>query len=105
MSLNDLKTALLTLPVEVYRYRAESNAKVPFVVWSEDTPIELIGNNHHLENGFEGTIDFYTKIEDDPTVANITTLLDSLRIYWRYESIQFEEDTYIIHHVFVFRVY
>lgn len=104
MTLTDLKTALLTLTVPVYRYRAVKGANVPYIVWSEDSTSDLIADDKHAERRFEGTVDYFTKTEDDATVAQIEALLDSLPIYWNYENILFEEDTNIIHHVFIFRV-
>ena len=66
--LDRLRDALAELGA-AYHYFAQPNAVPPYIVWAEDGSEDLEGDNAHTEAGYSGTIDLYTKTEDDPLTA------------------------------------
>lgn len=105
LSLNDLRDALVTLTDKVYHYTAPSQMTVPYLVWAEDTRIDLEADNRHVEAGVEGTIDLFTPNEDDPLMTAVPALLNDLPIGWYQSSVQYEQDTGLIHYEWVWRFY
>lgn len=105
LTLNDLKEALLTVSTNLYHYTAPKNGAVPYLVWAEDTRSDFIADNKHVEAGIEGTIDFFTRTENDPLKEAVEAVLNDLPIGWYLNSIQYEEDTGLIHFEWVFNLY
>lgn len=105
VSLNDLKEALVALTDKVYHYTAPSNQTVPYIVWAEDYRTDLLADNKHVEAGIEGTIDLFTPDEDDPLMTAIPHALNELPMAWNLNSVQYEEDTGLIHYEWVWRIY
>ena len=73
----------------------------PYIVWSEDGSEDLEGDNAHTEAGYSGTIDLYTKTEDDPLTAAIRGVLDRLECAWYLNSVQYEAETGLLHYEWV----
>lgn len=105
MSLNDLKTALAEVCPRLWRYIAPPNATVPYAVWAEDQRFDYLADDHHAEHGWQGTIDYFTKTEDDSQTTVIEQTLDSLPIGWTLNSVQYEEETGVIHYEWVWSIY
>lgn len=105
LSLTDLRDALVTLTDKVYHYTAPSQEAVPYLVWAEDSRTDLLADNKHVEAGYEGTIDLFTRDEDDPLMTAVPALLNGLPIGWYQNSVQHEEDTGLIHYEWVWRLY
>lgn len=105
MSLNDLKDALMEVCPKLWRYIAPPKASVPYAVWAEDTRMDFLGDDHHAEHGWQGTLDYFTKTEDDPQVTTIENALDALPIGWTLNSVQHEEETGVIHFEWVWSLY
>lgn len=105
MILDKLKTSLLAVVDDVYRYQAPDNAPVPYAVWAEDTRFDFEADGTHAERAWQGTIDYYTRTEGDETVEDIEDCLTGLDIPWKLNSIQYEEDTGIIHFEWVWNTY
>ena len=89
-SLNQVMNALLTVSDSVYHYSAPV------------TSIEA--DNWKPGQTIEGTIDLYTKDEDDAWIAEIPDALNTARIGWMLNSVQYEDETRFIHYEWVFRV-
>lgn len=104
MTLAEFKNAIKGIHERVYRYRAVANAPLPYIVWSEDSANDLVSNNKHIEFRFEGTVDLFTRTEDDPLIMTITEFLNSQPIAWRLDTVIFEEDTNVIHYVWIFDI-
>ena len=49
-------------------------------------------------------MDYYTPQEYDPAVDNIQAALNSLRIPWRLNSVQYEDETNLIHYEWTWEV-
>lgn len=102
MKLSDLPVALLSVGVPVSRYYAveESNQ---YIVWSEDNQSDsLWADGKMQEQAIQGTVDYYTKIENDPNVLGIQEAMEGCS--FRLNSVQYEEETKYIHYEWVFKV-
>lgn len=105
MKLDSVKTALLTVTQRVYRYTAISSPTFPYIVWAEDSQSDsLHGDGIMINQTIEGTIDLFSKAPDDPMIKQIQSALNAAGIGFRLNSIQFEQDTRIIHHEWVWNI-
>lgn len=102
--LDTIKTALTALTEATYHYHAPPNSAAPYIVWAEDNANDFEANNLHAESADQGTIDLYTKQENDPLMASIPEALNSIECAWYKNSTQYEEDTGLIHVEWVFEV-
>ena len=104
LNLNAIKEALLTVGVPVSHYAAfEQSDK--YIVWAEDTQSdEVWADGMMQEQAIEGTIDYFTKTENDPNVKKIQDALNGV-CSWRLNSIQYEDETKLIHYEFIWRVW
>lgn len=105
MTLSEFKDELLTVSTNLYHYTAPKNGAVPYLVWAEDTGADFVADNKHVEVGIGGTIDLYTRTENDPLKGAVETVLNELPIGWYLNSTQYEEDTELIHIEWVFNIY
>lgn len=71
----------------------------PFCVWAEDGEDDSFSSdNRKQEQQIHGTVDYFTKKEYDPTVDAIQSYLNSLDDFgWRLNSVQYEDETNLIH--------
>ena len=97
-----LQNALVNMSdVKVFHYW-RPGMKPPFIVWQEDgEDASLNANNHKVQQGIHGVIDFFTKTEYDETFDTIQSTLDELTdqgFSFRWDSTQYEEETNLIHH-------
>ena len=76
----------------------------PFCVWAEDGENGFNAGNRKAEQAITGTVDYYTLREYDPAVDNIQTALNSLRIPWQLNSVQYEDETNLIHYEWTWEV-
>ena len=104
MTLEALENALLELGVPVFHYFAFGQTG-NYIVWTEDSE----GQSLHADNVktgqvIQGTIDYFTKTENDPLVKQIQDKLNEVEISWRLNDIFREDDTGYIHYEWVFEV-
>lgn len=98
-NLNDLKSALLTVTSQVFHGFPPQNVMGSYIVWAEDGEVEAVWSSNKRRLAVKtGTVDFFTKAENDPDMQKIEAALDSIRIGWRLNSIQYEPDTGYIHY-------
>lgn len=72
---------------------------VPCILWAESGEgTSFNADNHKAEQNIVGTCDLYTKTEFDPLVDAVQAVLDGLDLTWRLASVQYEEDTNLIHY-------
>lgn len=104
--LRRLATALTAISpsVNVYHYwRPQMTA--PFIVWQEEEGEEFWTCNRMVEQTISGSIDFYTMTEFDPIVDDIQGALTALDVCgWSLESIQYEDETNLIHYSWSFNL-
>lgn len=105
MTLQNVRDALLTVSRRVYHFKAHPRTQAPYFVWAEDGSGQSLHADGKLEEQvIQGTVDYYTKHEDDPAVAEAQKALAAAGIPWRLNSIQYEDDTGLIHYEWVFEV-
>jgi len=98
--LERIGSALAELIPNTYHYWRPVK-QAPYCIWAEDSEdASLNASNKKQEQAISGWIDYYTKTEFDPVVDQIQTALNSFDFpfAWRYEDVQYEEDTNLIHH-------
>lgn len=74
------------------------DGEIPSCVWQEsgeDTSFH--SDNKKTEQSIRGTVDYYTQTEFDSTADTIQNTLTDIGAAWSLESVQYEEDTKIIH--------
>ena len=104
MTLQEIRGLLLTIMPNVFHYFA-SGQTGNYIVWAEDSE----GDSIHADDGkteqvIQGTIDYFTKTENDPAATQIQDKLTEKEISWRLNSVQYEQDTGYIHYEWVFEV-
>lgn len=103
-SLESVMNALLTVTDEVYHYTAPADSK-RYIVWAEDDEVAaLVADNYKPGQTIEGTIDLYTKDEDDLWIQSVPDALNAARIGWSLNSVQYEDETRFIHYEWLFHV-
>lgn len=92
------------LSENVYHYEA-LDADAPYIVWAEDSEYNALdADNYKAGQAVEGTIDLYTKDADEPLISSIPQAMNTARISWMLNSVQYEDDTELLHYEWVFRV-
>lgn len=104
MTLSELRDLLLTITPNVFRYSAYQQPD-KYIVWAEDSQGSATHADDNMgEQSIQGTIDYFTKTEFDPTFNTIQEVLNSANISWYLSSIQYEKDTGYIHYEWVWEV-
>lgn len=105
MNLQPIRDALLTVGVPVYHFSAGKGEKAPYLVWAEDGQGESVhADGMTVEQSIEGTVDYFTRQEYDPNFQRIQAALDTAGAAWRLNSIQYEDDTGLIHYEWVWQL-
>lgn len=103
--LETLRAALVALTEKTYHYTAPPNETPPYLIWAEDIRNDFEAGGRHCEKAWQGTIDLYTVDEADPLTGQVEAALDGLPCCaWYINSTQYEEDTGLIHHEWVWTV-
>lgn len=72
---------------------------VPCLMWAESGEENSFdADNRKAEQNIVGTCDFYTRTEFDPLIDAVQACLEDLGVTWALESVQYEEDTNLIHY-------
>jgi len=102
--LDKIKSALLSCTSKVYHFKA-ANATAPYVVWAEDGQAKSVwAGNRMVRQGISGTVDLYTKtLNGEPLFGAIQAALNGV-CSWRLNSVQYEDDTGLLHYEWVFEV-
>lgn len=102
-------TALLTMvrdelnkieDAEFYHYRRPDNVTSGYGVWAETGETQSMNaNNRKVEQQLTGYLDYYTLTEFDPVLDKIQEALDRLSCgAWSLNSVQYEDETNLIHY-------
>ena len=102
--LSPLATALSNAVPNSFHYWHPAGTVAPYLVWKEDGDSNLWAGNGAAELAITGTVDYFTNIEYDPALDLITAALESVGASWYLNSVQFEDQTNLIHHEWVFEV-
>lgn len=102
--LEAVKDALLTVTDNVGHYTAWDDSD-RYIVWAEEMEVaSLEADNFKAGQTVEGSIDYFTRTEDDPNIVAIPNALNAARIGWELNSVQYEDETRFIHYEWLFRV-
>lgn len=101
--LRQLSEGLGTLGANVYHYHRPS-MEFPCIVWAEEGATALHADGGMAEQSPRGTLDYFTPDEFDPMCDAIQDKLQELGFAWELNSVQYEEDTGIIHYEWVWEV-
>lgn len=102
--LERLRAALAALTDRVYHYVAAPNSTTPYIVWAEDGDNDLPGDDRHAERAITGTVDLYTRTDTDPLFSAIPEALEGLGASYYLNSVQYEEETGLVHYEWVWEV-
>jgi hypothetical protein len=104
MTLSEFRDSLLVLPVPVSHYSAHKKPD-KYIVWAEDMEAGAgHGDNRKTIQVIQGTLDYFTKTEFDPIFDQIQATLNNMKIAWRLNSVQHEDDTGYIHYEWIWQV-
>lgn len=98
--LRTVRDALVGVTDACYHYRRPPAApKSNYIIWAEDSEDGSFDtNNRKQEQQIHGTVDYYTLTEFDPVVDAIQEAFVSAGIGFRINSVQYEDDTNLIHY-------
>lgn len=103
-----LADTLTPLCDNVYHYR-RADEQIPCIIWQEDGEDgRFNADNIKQRQVISGTVDYFTKVEFDPIVDRIQSAFNELQkqtvFAWELNSVQYEEDTNLIHHEWRFSI-
>ncbi len=75
-----------------------TSKQTPYMIWQEDGGTNLWADNRPVAQMVSGTTDLFTKTEYDPLTEDIQKMLTGLGASWVLNSVQYEEDTGLIHY-------
>ena len=94
-----IRDALVPVTTNVYHYW-RTNAKPPYLIWAEDAEENSFdADTKKAEQQIHGTADYFTKLEFDPVIDAIQEALEGVsHSGWSLSSVQYEEETGLIHY-------
>lgn len=96
--LKRINDGIAGLSVPFYHYR-RPRQEPPFGTWQEHGEGDsFYAGDLKVEQVIVGAIDYFTKVEFDPVVDEIQGLLDTMGVVWNLDSVQYEEETNLIHY-------
>lgn len=97
-NLASIQAALVSATSNCFHY-FRAKAEPPYLVWAEDGEgVSFHSSNHKEEQQIHGTADYFTKTEFDSTIDDIQEKLNDIMAGWRLNSVQYEEETGLIHY-------
>ena len=78
--------------------RFRPNLQPPFCIWAEENGSSFAADNKTVEHALTGTVDYFSKQEYDPAPDAIESTLSGLGLIWELNSVQYEDETELIHH-------
>lgn len=90
------------IPFAAYAWAAPPKADA-WGVLAIDGGSSLAGDDTHAEEVLEGTIDLFTRRLDAADFTNVRSCLQGLEICYRLNSVQYEQDTRLIHYEWVWQ--
>lgn len=104
VQLTKISNTLKGLTDACFHFFAPPDTGAPYIVWQEESSEDLLADNIHAETCIHGTIDIFTKKENDPLLEKIPAALDNNGISYYLNSSEYEEETGLLHYEFVFEV-
>lgn len=108
-SINDklraVQAAFAALDIPTVRHYYRTDLQPPYLLWAESGEGESYwADNSIAEQVISGDVDYFTRTEFDPSVDAIQDALISVARAWRLDSVDYEEDTNLIHYRWTFEV-
>lgn len=76
-----------------------------YIVWAEDSESSSLNADNKKEiQAIQGTIDYFTKKDNDTVVNEIQEALKAEKVSFHLNSVQYEEETGYIHYEWVWEV-
>lgn len=98
--IQEILAAITNLEVSHYDYFGTSDS---YCVWAEDQEqSSLEGDDFKVAQAVQGTIDYFTKTDMDAMIDTIQGALISNKISFYLNSVQYEDETELIHYEWVF---
>lgn len=94
--LKGLGAALAEAVPNTYHYY-HPKMQPPYLVWAEDSAEGNCSDNVTVEQAITGVANYFTKTEYDPAVDAIQSALTDFGASWRLVTVDFEEETNLIH--------
>ena len=102
--LESVRAACVSVTTNTGHYEAFDKTD-KYCVWAEDSETDaLAANNYKAGQTITGTIDYYTKDEDDPNPEKFQNAFNEAGFGWLLNSVQYEDETGFIHYEWLFRV-
>lgn len=93
-----IQRALVQVTPNTYHYWRAS-VTPPYLIWAEDGEDgSFDADNKKREQQIHGTADYFTRTEFDATVDGIQNALANISCGWRLRSVQYEDETGLIHY-------
>lgn len=91
---------------QFYHYRRPPAIKSEYGVWAEDAEQSSFhADSMKVEQQIHGTVDYYTLIEFNPILDDIQQALENVTPGgWYLSSVQYEDETNLIHYEWEFEV-
>lgn len=96
-----VKNALLSVSDRVYAYTSAGNSVPPYILYGMDGTNHLMASGKRAELCDTGYIELYTKEEEDELIAKIPEALETFGISFYLNSVQFEEETGLLHYEWI----
>lgn len=106
LKIKKIQNALTSIEgLNVYHYW-HPRLQAPYCIWAEDGEGDsLHTSNHKSEQVISGTIDYFTLTEFDDYVDKIQDALNTTEnCGWVLNSVQYEDETNLIHYAWDFEV-
>lgn len=108
LNLKRIRDALNTTSAtgRVFHYLRPHDTSTAWIVWQEDGEGDSLEvNNHKAEQQIHGTIDCYSLEEYDGLFDEIQDALNGLEnVGWSLLSVQYEDETNLIHYEWEFNI-
>lgn len=72
----------------------------PYILWQEDSCDTFKADNKSAERKWVGVVDLYTQTEYDDLLDDIVAALENVGAVWKISSVDYEDETNLIHFTF-----
>lgn len=95
--LSELSSELGDINATVLHYW-HPRQQAPYILWQEDSCETFKADNKSCEFKWVGVVDLYTQTEFDGLLDDIIEALEEVHATWTISSVDFEEETKLIHY-------
>ena len=103
--LSDLINALQETGYQFAHFAWSHSPDGDYGTYAEESGEDFVADEIHAEKGTGGYINYFTRDDSGTPKSTIEAALNGLQIPWYLNTVQFEEDTGLIHYVWRFSVY